>query len=97
MRYLTLEECKRHLYVDHNEDDALIQRYAGAAEDAVEGYIECPLERYAKNGQLPDAIISAMLLYVGSLYANREGFSTLSSQPTASILASLQKYKTYGY
>lgn len=96
MRYLTLELCKQHVYVCHNEDDALIELYAAAAEDGVENYLECELTSLEKDGKLPQAIISAMLLFFGSLYANREGFSTMASQPSASIVALLNKYKAYG-
>lgn len=96
MRYLTLELCKKHVYVDHDEDDALIQMYAGAAENSVERYLECELSSLERDGKLPDDIVSAMLLFFGSLYANREGFATMASQPSASIIALLRSYKTYG-
>jgi uncharacterized phage protein (predicted DNA packaging) len=95
MRYLTLEQCKKHEYVEHNEDDALIESYACAAEQAVENYLEEPLEQVI-NEKNREAIISAMLLFFGSLYANREGFTTMNTQPTAAILALLKPYKRYG-
>jgi hypothetical protein len=96
MRYLTLEMCKHHVYVDHNEDDALIELYATAAENGVENYLECELSSLEKNGELPQEIVAAMLMFFGSLYANREGFSTIASQPSASIMALLRKHKAYG-
>jgi hypothetical protein len=97
MKYLTLEQCKKHVYVEHNEDDALIELYAGAAEDGVANYLECSLSELEVDGVLPGAITSAMLLFFGTLYANREGFSTMASQPSASIIALLKPYKRYGY
>ena len=98
MRYLTLELCKQHLVVDHDEDDALIMLYAAAVENNIERLIECPLADHAgEDGNLPEDLIGAMLLFLGSLYANREGASTLTVKPTASIVALLQPFKTYGY
>jgi hypothetical protein len=37
-----------------------------------------------------------MLLFFGSMYANREGFTTMNTQPTAAIMALLNPYKSYG-
>lgn len=95
MRYLTLEQCKKHVYVEHNEDDFLIETYAAAAEQAVENYLEEPLEEVVTDKNR-EAITSAMLLFFGSLYANREGFTTMNTQPTAAIVALLKPYKRYG-
>lgn len=96
MRYLTLEMCKAQAYVDHSEDDAMIELQATAAEDIIEQNLNRKLEDIAVDGKLPSAIIQAMLLFFGALYANREGFSTIQSQPTASMIALLQPYKRYG-
>jgi uncharacterized phage protein (predicted DNA packaging) len=94
MRFLTLEECKRHLVVDHNDDDAMITAMATTAEDAIEN----ELNRNLSNDYevLSSPIKSAMLLYLGSLYNNREGFSTLASAPTAQMKSLIQYYKNYG-
>lgn len=96
MRYLTLDICKKHSYIEHDLDDKIVELYANAAERVVENYLECPLAEFEKDGNLPEDIINGMLLCFGSLYANREGFSTLPSHPTASALVLLNPYKTYG-
>lgn len=96
MRYLTLEMCKRQVYVEHNEDDAMIELQATAAEDVIEQNLNRKLEDVAVDGKLPSAIMQAILLFFGALYANREGFSTMASQPTASMVALIQPYKRYG-
>lgn len=96
MRYLTLELCKNQIYVDHGEDDNLIELYATSAENSIENYLNRPLSTLEKDGVLPSDIISAMLLFFASLYANREGFSTLQSRPSASIIALVKPYKNYG-
>lgn len=98
MRYLTLELCKAHLVVDHDEDDNIITQYANSVENNIERQIECPLsELEDANGELPADLVGAMLLFLGSLYANREGLSTQNVMPTASIAALIQPFKTYGY
>lgn len=94
MRFLTLEECKRHLVVDHDEHDAMIADMAKAAEYAIENELNRDLENDYEV--LPSPIKSAMLLYLGSLYNNREGFSTLTSEPTAQMRSLIQYYKNYG-
>ena len=96
MRFLTLELCKKHIYVDHDEDDMMIDLQATAAEDVIELHLGRSLDDMATDGELPPPIQQAILLYFGSLYANREGFSTMQPQPTASMIALLQPYKRYG-
>lgn len=96
MRFLTLEQCKQHVYVSHNEDDALIELYASSAENAIENYLNVDLEYEYDADTMPADILSAMLLFFGSLYANREGFTTMNTQPSASILALVNPYKNYG-
>lgn len=96
MRYLTLELCKHHAYIDHSEDDNLVEIYASAAENAVENYLECPLASKEVDGKLPEDLLNAMLLLFGSLYANREGITTMTTQPNAAIAALLKPHKSYG-
>lgn len=97
MKYLTLELCKKQSYVEHDEDDSLIEQYANAAEEVVENYLECPLSDLENEaGELPAAIIQGMLLYIASLYANREGFSTMKPQATPQLISTLKPYRTYG-
>lgn len=40
MQFVTLAEAKRHLYVDHEEDDQLITAYILAASAAVKNYLK---------------------------------------------------------
>ena len=96
MRYLTLDICKRQVYVDHDEDNELMELQATAAEDAIEQHLNRPLEDVARDGKLPAAIMQAILLFFAALYANREGFSTMQTQPTASMIALLQPYRDSG-
>lgn len=75
MRYLTLELLKNHLHVEHDADDTYIEHLGDAAEVSVENYIDQPLEDILMDGQLPSPVRHAMLLEVGTLYANRESVS----------------------
>jgi uncharacterized phage protein (predicted DNA packaging) len=64
------EEAKRHMRVDHNDDDTLIDIYSDAAVSAAMGYVT--------RAQVPDdphavaAFRAAALLMLGDLYDNRE-------------------------
>jgi hypothetical protein len=95
MRFITLELAKRHLNVEHNEDDAYIEHIITAAEQAVENYIEQPLAGCVEGGFVPAALKHAMLLVVGTLYANRESvvYANVGVMPAVSLL--LQPYKKY--
>lgn len=40
MMYVTLDRAKRHLNMDHDQDDILIEAYIGAASEAVKNYLK---------------------------------------------------------
>jgi len=75
---IPLDIVKRHLRVEGDHDDALVELYLAAAVDAAERYIGRPL--YAER--VPDdvdsglvitpSITAAILLITGHLYENRE-------------------------
>lgn len=72
--YLTLQQVKKHLNIDHNEDDQYLADLITVAEDAVRNDLNLnSLSEIEDNaGMLPASVIQAMLLLVGTLYANRE-------------------------
>ena len=76
---LTLATVKLHLRVDHSDEDTTITLYIGAAEASAAEYLNRTI--YADSTAMGtdtdgivinDAIKSAILLHIGSLYANRE-------------------------
>lgn len=70
---LTIEDLKKHLNVDHDEDDAYIAELIAVAVDAVEGYLNRPIvELTQPDGSLKPAVKHACRLLVGTYYANRE-------------------------
>ena len=72
--YLTIDDVKKHLYIDHDDDNRYIADLITVAEDAVKTDLNlnslCEIED--ETGMLPASVIQAMLLLIGTLYANRE-------------------------
>lgn len=72
--YLTIDDVKRHLYIDHDDDNKLIADLITVAEDAVKTDLNldslCEIED--ETGMLPASVLHAMLLLIGTLYSNRE-------------------------
>jgi uncharacterized phage protein (predicted DNA packaging) len=68
---VTLEEAKAHVYVYHNDDDALIEIYRKAAEAAVKTYLQG--FDFDTLEPLPEQFKLACLLLIGNSYKNREG------------------------
>lgn len=76
MTCIPLELAKKHLNLDEDyvEDDEYILGLLAAAKGAVEKALNASLDRLAEEngGEVPMAIIQAILLMVGNLYQNRE-------------------------
>lgn len=81
--YISLDDIKRHLIIDHNDDDQYLADLETVAEDAVRRdlnlYSLCEIED--ETGMLPASVIQAMLLLIGTLYANRESISYGQAHP----------------
>lgn len=75
--YLSIADVKRHLIIDHNEDDMYLADLITVAEDAVKRDLNLYSLKEIEDcsGMLPSAVTQAMLLLIGSLYANRESIS----------------------
>ena len=77
--YITVEDLKKHLNVDHSEDDAYIEELAEVAEDAVAEYLNRPLAAFVDGaGTLKASVRHAIRLLVGTWYANRESVAFAS-------------------
>ena len=72
--YLSIADVKRHLIIDHQDDDLYLADLITVAEDAVKRdlNLHCLKEIEDCTGMLPAAVTQAMLLLIGTLYANRE-------------------------
>jgi uncharacterized phage protein (predicted DNA packaging) len=77
--YITIEDLKKHLNVDHSEDDAYIEELAEVAEDAVAEYLNRPLTDFVDDaGVLKASVRHAIRLLVGTWYASRESVAFAS-------------------
>ena len=72
--YLSINDVKRYLIIDHNDDDLYIADLITVAEDAVRRDLNLYSLKDIEdcNGMLPASVMQAMLLLIGTLYANRE-------------------------
>ena len=72
--YLSIDDVKRHLLIDFNDDDIYLADLITVAEDAVRNDLNLGSlsEIEDCSGMLPASVCQAMLLLIGTLYANRE-------------------------
>lgn len=90
MEYLLLSEIKKHLVIEHNEDDALLRMYGDAVEAFMPKMLGQPLDHYTDDaGNLPADIKAAMLICVADLYAHRESQTAYQLHPTGALEALL--------
>lgn len=97
--YLELDKIKKHLNIDADftDDDEYIMFLAQVAEDMVQKHIDNDFsEIIAEEGALPNALLHAMLLYIGNMYANRESISYSATYEIPQTLSYiLQAYRSY--
>ena len=96
---LKVEDLKKHLNIDHNEDDAYIAELIAVAEDAVATYLNRPIgELVDAEGQMKPAVRHSCRLLVGTYYANRESvvFSAPAELPdgVVALLMPLRRFVT---
>lgn len=96
---LTVYDLKKHLNIDHNEDDEYITDLISVAVDAVETYLNRPISEFEdERGNVKPAIRHACRLLVGTWYANRESvvFSAPSELPdgVVALLLPLRRFVT---
>ena len=81
--YLDLSTIKQHLIIDHCDDDRYLCDLETVAEDAVRRDLNLYSLKDIEdcNGMLPASVLQAMLLLIGTLYANRESVSYGQAHP----------------
>jgi hypothetical protein len=98
-QYLNLEIIKNHLNIEQqfDADDMYLYALLDVAQAAVEKYLDIPLEDMENNdGMLPSPILHAILLLIGTFYAQRESVSTASMQPVPNAFELLcDLYRNY--
>lgn len=96
MEYLLLEDIKRHLIIEHDEDDAYIAQLGNAVEASMPKILGRPLEELTdENCQLPADLYCAMMLYIGELYNHREMTSSYKLYDTGAMKALVGHYVRY--
>lgn len=98
---LSIDVVKTHLRVDFDDEDELILLYINASVDYAESFLDRKLiksENERKNTDdlvINESIKAALLLTIGTLYANREQEITGStSELKFGAKALLQPYRT---
>lgn len=81
--YIDLDTIKRHLIIDHDDDNLLLADLETVAEDAVRRDLNLYSLKDIEDcsGMLPSCVTQAMLLLIGTLYANRESVSYGQAHP----------------
>ena len=71
--HISIEDIKRHLNIDYEEDDQYLVDLIESAEAAIEKFIQQPLKDLEdSDGMIPADLRHAIRLMVGGFYANRE-------------------------
>lgn len=100
IQYVDLETAKKHLNIEQQfeEDDLYIMALIDVAQAAVEKYLDIPLADMCKDGILPSPIKHAILLLIGTFYAQRESIASASMQPVPNAFELLcDLYRNYNY
>ena len=97
--YIDLDTIKKHLNLDSfwHGDDFILSQYSQIAQDIVEKNIDYPLEDLEdEDGDIPSGLAGAILLYIGTLYDNRESVnhSTTTELPLG-FRYILDSYRNY--
>lgn len=99
MEYLVLDEIKKHLNIDSafTDDDEYLESLATASEDVVSKYIDYPLSQLEDaDGNIPNALKFAMMLWIGTIYAVRESTTSVNTNPMPHSLEMLcDLYRDY--
>ena len=96
---LDLEKIKKHLNIDADftEDDEYIEFLENVAEDLVQKHIDKKFEDIiAEEGAIPNALLHAILLFIGNMYDNRESVAFANpSEVPQSLTYILNMYRDY--
>ena len=95
--YLTIEQLKKYLYIDFEEDDITLGDMIGAAQQTVSNYLGVPLYTLEDEyGMIPTPLLQAIKILSANMYVNRE--SVAFGQPHKipySLEYLIQPYKNY--
>lgn len=100
MQILDIERVKRHLNIpfEITEDDMYIKDLIAVSQEVTETYLDRSLEDISEEngGQIPEPILHAILLEIGTLYLNREATAAVNiSEVPMTYKFLLSRYKKY--
>ena len=73
--YISLDDAKKQLNVEHDEDNEFILELIDVAEDYLSGLLHRPLVSVEESsGELPHSLRHAIKMIVSRFYADREGY-----------------------
>jgi uncharacterized phage protein (predicted DNA packaging) len=87
--FLTLQEVKDYLRIDHGDEDFFLSLCLEAAEE----YIRVYLKRDLTTWNVPKPVYIAALMMISEFYENRSVASHISAQST--IIRMMQPYRLY--
>ena len=76
---VTLDETKKWIRVDTDDEDALIESLIMAAEDIVGGVLRFPLSEFE---EVPEAVKQAVIFTASRFYEERESLDIVSLMNT---------------
>ena len=96
---LELDRIKKHLNIDADftDDDEYIEFLESVSEDLVQKHIDKKFDDIiAEEGALPNALLHAILLFIGNMYDNRESVAYANpSEVPQSLTYILNMYRDY--
>lgn len=91
---IELDYVKKHLRIEHDEEDDLLISYTKASEEIVQIYLNQSFEDLlTTHGSIPHAIRNAVCMLVGSMYRDREATSVTTITTTPTVVAMLKPFK----
>lgn len=87
--YVTIEELKQHLNIDHDSDDRYLASLLSTAQMSIEKSIQQPLENCLIDETLNPMLVHAIKILAGGFYANREPVAYAQPRPIPYTLSYL--------
>lgn len=98
-KYTKVEDLQKHLEIDYLEDgdERQLKLLLDASESRIEKEINQPFTEFVdEEGVLDSALVAAILIFAGTLYANREAVAYTNVQPVPYTLNFLlQPFRKY--
>lgn len=98
-KYTKVGLLQKHLRIDYLEegDEEYLESLLESSESRIEQEINQELSVFAdENGALNPALVAAILIFAGTLYANREAVAYSNAQPVPYTLHFLlQPFRKY--